>query len=658
MKRFTVVLCALSLSLLGCGGGGSSSQTVTQSPPVEEKIRLTINGIATDAPLAGADVTLMLDGVETDHTTTTDNDGHYSFQLEFVDSDLDKFVTIKAMGTGSQITAGLISLVGELNELVEDAGDDKVLVASENFGVIVSHLTTAKYGLLIEANESEEVHSQAVVERLSENISQQDILTLATAIKVAIDKAVDNAELALPPGFDDTLELMRYSEVMHEYVNSVLLTEEFTAAQKETLDDPTIYDSALTFPTSFELYFLDFAGTEMANHAFKFNADNTGKYQNVDFSWKHSGSSLDIQFAKESYTESFSFEGEPQQSVRRLHGLQKVNLRMVSESDDTLGLAVRYTHETLFPDDPERENEVVETSELVTATMDTYLISFATPTTLHIPLADQGNRKGLTLNSDAVDFNVRADKFTFNADGTAVGEITGITANWLFENDALILEYVSSTQSWLSDYVFPFTSMAMRKVSSDNFVDKVQVNLSDANGVETFANVYQANLSEKSKTWDKEEIPGIYAFEFDLDGSALNQFYFILHENGDADTISTDDENGDGELTLDEVTRFYGTWTVEENSLQISRTMLRNGASNSECRTPGVLSTQEECLLFHERSMELINRQDDEFYLFHNGHFYFQNVYGEFGENVPDYILWDLRRLYKTSGVPVDLSHL
>ncbi|NMH58787.1 carboxypeptidase-like regulatory domain-containing protein [Alteromonas ponticola] len=657
MKRAIFVLSALTLSLMGCGGGGgSSSKNVVQTPPAEEKQTLTINGIATDAPLAGADVTLMLDGVDTDILTTTDNDGNYSIKLEFLKSDLDKFVSLKAMGTGPQATAGLISLVGELEELVEDAGADEILVASENFAVTVSHITTAKYGLLVEAHESEEVHSKAILKQYADSFSQHNILTLATAIKVAIDKAGNNPELALPPGFDHTLELMRYSEVMNEYVNSVLLSDEFSEAQKETLDDPSIYDSTLTFPTSFELYFVDFDGNDQANHAFKFNADNTGKYQNVAFTWEHNGSTIDIAFAEQTYKENFIFEDSSQKSIRRLTGFKNINLRIVSETEETLGLAVQYTIESQFPDHPERDSELQETSALVTATMQTYLISFATPSTLHIPLADAGEHKGLRLNTDEVDYDVLADRFTFNADGTAVGEVTGITVSWTFDEDALVLDFISSTNSWISDYGFPFTSMAIRKVSNDNFVDKVQISFNDANGEDVFGNVYQASLNEKQVTWKPDEIPGIYAFEFDYDGSPLNQHYFVLHENGDADTIYTQDRNKDGALVKEEVTRDYGRWTLQDNQLMITQTMLRGGERSEACRTPGFLADQQACLLYHERELELINQQDNAFFLLNNDHVYFENIYGDIGST--DGIRWDLRRLHKTPEAPVDLTHL
>ncbi len=662
MKRSICMLGVFSLTLFGCGGGGSDSTSSTlpaDTPPaLEEKSSLTINGIATDAPLAGATVTLLFDGQETDYSATTDNTGNYSIELEYQESDLTQFISIKAMGTGSQSTAGLISLVGELKELVNDAGDDNTLVSSENFGVTVSHITTAKYGLMVQANGSESVHSKSIVEQLSQQISQQDVLTLATAIKVAIDKAAANPDLALPPGFDDTLELMRYSGVMDEYVDLVLLTQEFEEAQKETLNDPAIYDSSLTFPTSFELFFTDLNANQSSNHAFKFNADGTGKYQESMFMWEHSGSRIDITFAQETYDESFIYEGDPQVSVRQLKGIKNIILRIVSETEDSLGLAVDYTTEILYPDNADKETEVVEHSEFVMATMETYLISFATPTSLHLPFADLGSQLGLKLDSDALDLEVKADKFSFNPDGTAIGEITGITVNWMFEDNALKLEFLDSTRAWTSDYAFPFTSMKMRKVSNGSFADKVQVNLVDADGVEAFANVYLANLSEKVIEWSVESAPGIYAYRYGISESELNQFYFILHENGDADTISTKDENGDGELSEDEVIRNFGQWKVENGKLVVTRTKLRFGVDDPQCRAPGYLDNQDECLLYHERSWELLNRDGDAFYLFHSHHFYYKNLFGDEGWSIPDLEIWDLRTLYKMDNEPVDLSHL
>ncbi|MCW8090654.1 carboxypeptidase-like regulatory domain-containing protein [Alteromonas sp. ASW11-130] len=660
MKPSILVLCALSLTIMACGGGGSSNTSNSgqnvQTPP--EKQTLIINGIATDAPLAGATVTLMMDGEEIAFSTTTDNDGQYSLELEYDDADLDDFISLKAMGTGSQANAGLISLVGELSSLVNDAGSDNVLDASENFAVTVSHITTATYGLMVKAAGSELVHSEVMVEQLAEKISQQDVLTVATAIKVAIDKSEANADLALPPGFDDTLELMRYSGSMDEYVASVVLTKEFDDAQKETLEDPTIYDASLTFPTSFELFFTDAINYIDNNPAFKFSADGTGQYQEHAFTWEHHGNSIDIAFADSTYFESYSFHTDLQTHHRVREGWKNITFTIISQQENTLSLAATFTTETYYPDNPEIDTKIIQTSEFKSATMKTYLISFATPITLHLPLANFGHSDGLSLQGEATKLRMEADKFTFKSDGTAIGEITGISVNWKFENDELVLDYLGSSLSWDSDYAFPFTSMKLRKVSDDNFLDLVQVKLEDGNGIHAFSSVYNANLTGRVGSWQEDSVSGIYTYGVDVEGGGLDHFYFILHENGDADTISTYDDDNNGSLSEDEVIRFYGKWKVEGGNIIISRTKLRSGSFSPQCREPGYINGQEECVLYHERTWDLLSAKENEYFIFHKHHYYYSKFYSEDDFISPDSIQWDLRRLYKIGKEPVDLSHL
>ena len=122
--------------------------------------------------------------------------------------EVNAFISIEARGVGEQSTAGLISLLGTAGQLSKQAGEDGELTSDESFAVNVTNVTTAQYALAKLANNGEDFTSDEQLAEISEKLNYDEVMTLATAIKVAIDKAVDNADLALPDGIPDTLALV------------------------------------------------------------------------------------------------------------------------------------------------------------------------------------------------------------------------------------------------------------------------------------------------------------------------------------------------------------------------------------------------------------------------------------------------------------------
>jgi hypothetical protein len=155
-------------------------------------------------------------------------------------------------------------------------------------------------------------------------------------------------------------------------------------------------------------------------------------------------------------------------------------------------------------------------------------------------------------------------------------------------------------------------------------------------------------------------VPGIYIYENLSFEDPNEQFWFELHENGNAETFWTLDWNEDGMLTADEATTMYGTWEVnEQGELLINRVRLAEeyedgigfGSYSEECRT----AETEGCVLFHTRTWRLIGNTDNQYSLYHKHHFFYSNSPAW---QTDDYISYDIRSVYKRDAAPIDIDSL
>ena len=96
-----------------------------------------------------------------------------------------------------------MSLVGEIAGLASAAGADRVLTLDENNQVNVTHLSTAQYVLLAEANGGTPPADDAALRQLTQNINIDELVELAAVIKLVVDGGVP-----LPAGVDSVLELI------------------------------------------------------------------------------------------------------------------------------------------------------------------------------------------------------------------------------------------------------------------------------------------------------------------------------------------------------------------------------------------------------------------------------------------------------------------
>ena len=102
---------------------------------------------------------------------------------------MSQLVTIEAQGKEQQQAALLQSRLMSFASLKTKAGDDAVLTNDEDFSVNITNLTTAKSALLARENLFVDIKSEQDLKRLSNEISADELVKVATTIKVILDKS-------------------------------------------------------------------------------------------------------------------------------------------------------------------------------------------------------------------------------------------------------------------------------------------------------------------------------------------------------------------------------------------------------------------------------------------------------------------------------------
>ena len=198
------------------GESASDTVDVTVAPVV------TLSGQVYDGPIANATITVTIN--DKTYTATADGDGVYTLNVGSIDP--DAFITISAVGSTGQEHVELVSIAGSFGALQEAAGEDGVLEPEESANVNVTNLSTAKAVLMIEANGGEDITDDATLATAESNVSGDDLLYLATVIKLVVDGGYD-----LPSGTASTLDLVKDSTKTTAFVAAV------------DADDPAAFES-------------------------------------------------------------------------------------------------------------------------------------------------------------------------------------------------------------------------------------------------------------------------------------------------------------------------------------------------------------------------------------------------------------------------------
>ena len=643
----------IDLSLTVTDSSGDSTTATSKVNVSQLTIPLTISGLATDSPIANAKITVNIGGRDITVDVIADSTGAYTVDLVLDDMEVNAFISIEARGVGEQSTAGLISLLGTAGQLSEQAGADGELTSDESFAVNVTNVTTAQYALAKLANNGEDFTSDEQLAEISEKLNYDEVMTLATAIKVAIDKAVDNADLALPDGIPDTLALVEAivgtlvgsnaaSEAANNYIQDVQDNPEFDEAQEEIFADENIVDTTgYVVPPS---YYLLPPNTLSSGTIFYFNENGTGEGINTKFTWQESDGFISLINTEYETTDSVEYinlendglDHEVEVNVQMHDSASQI--RRLSSNDNGDIVTLTTTSVKHYP-----QGEFLDE---VTSNTNTY---FALRDAAIKPIDLDGVTVAYLSTGWQEDINgtlVSADKFTFFDNGTGTAKLHDKSFAWKVNDGALEVSYIGEEKTY--SY-----KLASEQDGTDFFVTELFEG-DDKNGLM----VGEGKVSAEYPQWNTGNIPGIYDYEDLAFDDPNDQFWFELHENGNAETFSSGDWDENGTLTADEVTTMYGQWSLDsEGQLVITRVREytegdgRYGGYSEACRS----ADTEGCALYHTRTWKLIGQTDEQFGLYHKHHFDYTP--GTSTDN-EDYITYDVRTLFRKSTAPIDIASL
>lgn len=357
--RAALISTLLMTTLAGCGGSDSnrgSAPPPTSNPgPQPTLSRLTLTGTVTDAPIANAAVTATV-GEET-FTVNADANGNYSLEIEIEQDATDGFVTLSAQGVGSQAFVEFISLAGTFSSLQAQAGDDATLSNTENFATQITNVSTAQAVLLREANAGEPVTSEALLNALAATLNSQEVLDLATAIKLLVD---DPDNYPMPASATSLLALVSSSAAREQFVDETYNQSPttFASTQGAIVNDSTLTRpvSNDTLPTRLTAAMLSDASDFSFNYfnrvnAYTFDADGTGTAAagswNTDMTWTIQGSKVQVAFAAPVVVPSWDTvdcDGAPRQ-VESSYRSEGVTLTLLTNRV----LAITETNEISYP---------------------------------------------------------------------------------------------------------------------------------------------------------------------------------------------------------------------------------------------------------------------------------------------------------------------
>lgn len=303
----TLFLSALAACGGGGGGGGGGNNNnggSTAPPPAPTGNRLTLTGTVTDAPIPDAVVTATIGSQS--FTATADANGNYRLELSVEEAATSGFVTLRAKGAGTQSYVEFTSLLGTFQALKIQAGTDGVLSSGEQFATQITNVSTALAVLLQQANGGQPVATQALIDTLTPTLSAQQLLELATAIKLLVDEPGD---YPMPSGQTSLQALLADTAAREQLVADFLEQDpaRFKATQVVIVNDPSLIQpiSSATMPSTLTAVLL--TGDDPATYtdldravSYTFNTDGTGKASSGtwqrNMTWSISGGSVEIAY--------------------------------------------------------------------------------------------------------------------------------------------------------------------------------------------------------------------------------------------------------------------------------------------------------------------------------------------------------------------------
>lgn len=567
-----VVSTLLMATLAACGGSdsnrGSTTPPSSNPNPQPSLSKLTLTGKVTDAPIANAEVTATI-GEET-FTATADADGNYSLDIEIDEAAADGFVTLSAQGVGSQSYVGFVSLVGTFSSLLAQAGDDDTLDNTENFATQITNVSTAQAVLLQEANGGEPVTGETLLNTLAATLNSQEVLDLATAIKLLVD---DPENYPMPTDATLLLALVSSGTAREQFVDEIYnqSPEVFASTQSAIVNDTSLTQPVTsdTVPTSLTAAMLSDASDFSFNffnrvNSYAFDADGTGVAAagswNTEMTWAIEGSSIQITYNAPVDVTSYDIvdcDGSPRQ-IEAAYQSEGAKVTLLNSRM----LAITETNEISYPGSHGCSN--LQTHE-VTTTVARTILNDSDFQQLTGDDLDDTTQSLYVYDAMA---GVTADVADLNADGSGSTWAFGKQFTWALDSTGRVI-----TATFDDGTVAKYRALATTDfVTTDLFYE---IETPEGRRVDAGASVYAD--PELPLVFTPENVPGrYYQFGIGLEGGGDPSLKgFRLRFDADGTGAQEDDyiDDDDQVAVYDETNtpEFAFHWSIDGVDLVVQR---------------------------------------------------------------------------------------
>jgi len=623
----------LTFELTVVDNDGAEAKAEVEVTITQKLISLTINGLVTDSPIANADVAIHVGDQVVN--VTADEQGYYNADITVDDDDTDQMLSIVAQGKEDQLIAKLKSYLGTVAALTAKAGDDAVLTADEAFSVNVTNYTTAKAAYVMQAVLGENQFSDEKLQQITNELNPDEVVKLAVAIKVAIDKAGAHPELALPEGVADTLALVENEQLRQAYVELVEQTSAYDEAAEEMFADENVVNKSFSEPAN--VYFDTFRNTY-----FTLGEDNQGTLytfsSGLGFDYQVENGVINMNFGESgklvfSGFSTMAVDGQNQNVYHENYAMERVYEPILVDGaiqmyNATFTTRVHYPNGE-FPDSVES---------------DTALVQMQSDESIYPVILNEEGSTEMTLPISHAMFpkeNVItqvSDKYTFNLDGSGHIDYLDLSFTWQETEDGFGVGLNALQLTLESGSTIEFVKLSNTEQQQTYAMEGIK-------GDTNYFYIASGGVIAEEERFDKRSVPGIYVQG--TDGTSINEFWWELWPSGKAYTVSTSDNNNDGQISEDELTVQYGDWSVdEEGVLSIKRWRYDSGN-----RLPGCFGEEPGCYLYNDRQWRVYGREGDIFHVMNYHNFDF-NADGTF-ESI--YIDNRTRNKSSTRPVPVEL---
>ena len=595
--------------------GKSSSATVAVTVTVKD-VSYTVEGVVTDAPIANAVVKATLDGKT--YTATANANGEYSLEIILPTAAGDELIILTATSPDSAAVL-FHSILGSVADIRTAAGSDTTLTNAELFATNVTNVTSAYYALLAQANNGEVPTTKAQLSQSALNVEGELLLPFATAVKLVLDYAAGNADLALPAGFQTVAELLANRDAALEFINKSKLNtpDSYDEALAAVKADENLVKQQSDISTLAGRYYVDRTLGNLGVAQFVLNENQTGEWIQVNtegaFTWQQTDDGIELDFGTPGLlvdtTPIYEFYYNETTTY-----LQTVIFRIINDADSTIQLAMDQKTLSIAGEGFNFEQLVKISGSSLKAFKQSAVVPVKEHLEINTYYALPFSGKASSFVSEALnqyDSSMRAATLKLSGDWQNGGTAFFATNDYAAPNDLVIeqgsfpwqVNSAGQAVIELSETDYVEISVLAAHVSSDTPYVSVLASI-DGNKKA----ISYAALAQRNSNWTTQNVPGIYQLPVDpLQPNVL--FWLELYADGTALTVSTGDDNNDGELSPFEANRMPGLWQLDDNGDLHVRRYRSNSGGSVYCAASQWQPTEEEtCQLFNDRTMKLFNQ--------------------------------------------------